>query len=275
MAELRPVSGHPGVGIVRAPASEKPRRFISTSQDGLSGFWTSKSDEELAADAAAAKAQHDAHVAQSLQWHPSFAAERQAAQEAAQQRAFDERWPDPRQSLRDAHAQLREVEATLARCREHATAAAAHTALCEAEVKHSSEAVEEIRRAQAGRLRARLAGNGDTSPDDDDPAHAEVLSIVDKADRALSVALTAQAGIAASVQQAEDEVGRAKQQVEAAAAAVIEKTRQTAEAEWSAAQQVVTNLQSRMISLRIDTRYSAQTWPAPLRALLTDPEAII
>jgi hypothetical protein len=274
MAELRRVSSFPGVGLVRSP--EKPRRFVSTSKDGLSGFWTSKSDEELAAEAAAAKQQHDAMIAQSLRWHPTVAAERQAERAAAQQRDFDRQWPDPRQSLRDAHERLGNAETELAKLRQHATAAAEHTMRCEVEVERSSEAVEAIRRAQAGRLRAWLAGNDDTSPDDDDdPAHAEVLSIVDKADRELSVALTAQAGIAVEVENAEAAVARAQTQVEKAAQALIEKTRQAAEADWVAAQQRAAELQTRMISLRIDVRYSSANWKAPLRALLTDPEAII
>jgi hypothetical protein len=230
--------------------------------------------EEADADRVA-KEQRAAQLAQSLAWHPAVVAERQAEREEARQRDFDRQWPDPRATLRTAHARLREAEMELAKLRQHAAAAAEHTARCEDEVKRSSEALEEIRRAQAARLRARLAGNDGTSPDDDDPAHAEVLSIVDRADRALSVALTARADIEASVKQAEDEVGRAKQQIEVAAAAVIEKTRQAVEAEWSAAQQRVTNLQSRMISLRIDTRYSSASWSANLRRLLDDPEAII
>jgi hypothetical protein len=256
---------------VRSP--ERPRRFVSDGRGG--GYWTYQTVEGEAEQDRLAKEQRAAQLAQSLAWHPAVAAARQAEREAAQQQAFDRQWPDPRAALREAHGRLREVEATLAKLRQHATAAAEHTARCEDEVKRSSEAAEEIRTAQAARLRERLAGNGDTSPDDDDPAHAEVLSTVDRADRALSVALTAQADIEASVKQAEDEVGRAKQQVEVAAAAVIEKTRQAVEAEWTAAQQRAADLQTRMVELRVDQRYSSANWKAPLRALLTDPEAVV
>jgi hypothetical protein len=231
--------------------------------------------EEEAEQNRQAKAQRDAQLAQSLAWHPAVAAQRQAEREAAQLAAWNAQWPDPRASLRTAHAQLREAETELAKLRQHATAAAEHTAQCEAEAKRSGEAVEEIRRAQAGRLRARLAGNDDTSPDDDDPAHAEVLSIADKADRALTVVLTAQADIEVEVENAEDAVARAKARVEAAAAAVIERTRQGVEAEWSAAQQRAADLQTQMIALSVDPRYSSANWPPRLRALLSDPEAVI
>jgi hypothetical protein len=271
MAEFRRVSSLPGVGPVRSP--EKPRRFVSDGRGG--GYWTVMTPEEEAEQERLAKEQRDAQLAQALQWHPSIAAQRQAEREAARQQVFDRQWPDPRGALRAAHEQLREAETELARCRKHATAAAEHTAQCEAEVKRSSAAVEEIRRAQAGRLRARLVGNGDTSPDDDDPAHAEVLSIVDRADRALTVALTAQTGIAVEVENAQGAVGRFQRQVETAARALIEGARQAAEADWHAAQQVVEERLTRMIALRVDPRYSSASWPANLRRLLDDPEAEI
>src|SRR6516225_5317485 len=121
MAE--PVSVPSGVATVRAPASAKPRRFISTSRDGLSGFWTVKTDEELAADEVAAKQQHDAMIAQALRLHPTIAAQAAAEREAAQQAAWDQQWPDPRAQLRSAHAVLREAETELAKLRRHATAA--------------------------------------------------------------------------------------------------------------------------------------------------------
>jgi hypothetical protein len=272
MAE--PVSVPPGVGIVRAPASAKPRRFISTSTDGRSGFWTVKSDEELTADAAAAKALHDARIAQSLQWHPSIAGQRQAEREAAQQQAFDERWPDPRAALRSAHAVLREAEMELLKLRQHATAAAEHTAQCEAEVKHSSAAVEVIRTVQAGRLRARLAGNDDTSPDDDDPAHAEVLSIVHRADRALSVALTAHAGIAVEVANAEDAVARAKARTVECARALCTQAAREGRVKLSELEQQADGLRQQLWPLEsVRDRPRPAEWQPWLRKLLDDPEA--
>jgi hypothetical protein len=44
MAELRPVSGHPGVGPVKAPRGEKQRRFVSDGRNG--GYWTYESEAE-------------------------------------------------------------------------------------------------------------------------------------------------------------------------------------------------------------------------------------
>jgi hypothetical protein len=275
MAELRPVSAHPGVGPVRAPRGERSRRFISTSKDGLSGFWTSKSDEELAADADAAKAQHAALVAQALQLHPTIAAQAAADREAARLAAWNEQWPDPRAQLRSAHETLCTAEATLAKHRDQAGAASAHVNERESAVERAQSEVETVRREQAARLRARLAGNGGAVPDGEDPAEAEAMRGAERCRRLLAVAKSAQDDIAIEVGNAEDAVGRAKQQVENAARALIEKTRQTAEAEWTAAQQVVTNLQGRMISLRIDSCYSSASWSVNLRRLLDDPEAEI
>jgi hypothetical protein len=271
MAE--PVSVPPGVGIVHAPASANPRRFISTSTDGLSGYWTTKSDEELAADEAAAKVQHDALVAQALELHPTIAAERQAEREAVQLAAWNAQWPDPRASLRAAHNELHSAEGVLAKHRDQGRAAAAHVAERAAGVERAQQEVETVRREQAARLRARLAGNGGAAPDGDDPAEVLAMRDGERARRLLAVAQAALTDIEASVEEAQDAVDREKRRVEQAALATIEKTRQAVEAELTVAQQVVTNLQSRMISLRVDHRYSSASWRPNLRRLLVDPEA--
>jgi hypothetical protein len=171
---------------------------------------------------------------------------------------------------------LREAEAKLARYRDHAGAAKVHLAEREAAVERSQQVVETARREQTARLRERLAGNGGALRDGaDDPAEAAAMRDAERARRLAALAKSAQTDIEASVGEARGEVGRAQTQVEKAAQALIEKTRQAAEADWVAAQQRAAELQTRMISLHIDVRYSAQTWPAPLRALLTDPEAVI
>jgi hypothetical protein len=273
MAELNRVSGHPGIAPVRAPSGEKPRRFISTSADGLSGFWTTKSDEELAAEADAAKAQHDARVEQGLAWHPFIAAQRQAEREAAQLAAWNEQWPNPRAQLRAAHETLRTAEAALAQHRDQAGAAAAHVAEREAGVERAQSEVETARKAQTARLKDRLAGNGGAVPDGDDPAEAAAMRDAERARRLLVVAQAAQADIEVEVGNAEDAVDREKRRVEQAALATIEKTRQAVEVEWAAAQQRVADLQAQLSGLRIDRRYGSANWPAPLRKLLVDPEA--
>jgi hypothetical protein len=231
--------------------------------------------EEEAAAAAAAKAQHDARIAQSLAWHPTVAGQRQAEREVARQRDFDEQWPDPRQSLRAAHDELRSAEATLTQHRDQARAARAHVTEREAAVERAQQVVETARREATARLRERLAGNGGALPDGDDPAEAAAMRDAERARRLLAVAQAALTEIEASVKQAEDEVGRAKQQIEKAAQALIEKTRQDVQAEWGVAQQRAADLQTRMIGLRVDTRYSSANWPANLRKLLVDAEAVI
>jgi hypothetical protein len=271
MAELRRIPARPGVGPVRSP--EKPRRFVSDNRGG--GYWTYQTVAEEAEQDRLAKEQRAAQLAQSLQWHPAIAAERQAEREAAQQQAFDRQWPDPRAQLRSAHNELHAAEATLARCRDQAGAAAAHVAERAAGVERAQSEVETARREQTARLRARLAGNGGALLDDADPAEAAAMRDAERARRLLAVAQAAQADIEESVKQAEDEVGRAKMRVEQCALATIEKTRQAVEAEWSTAQQRVAELQAKLGELRVDVRYSSANWPPRLRALLTDSEAEI
>jgi hypothetical protein len=271
MAE--PVSVPPGVGIVHAPASAKPRRFVSTSTDGLSGYWTTKSDEELAADEVAAKAQHDALVAQSLRLHPTIAAERQAEREAAQQAAWNQQWPNPRQSLRAAHETLCAAAASLAQHRDHAASAKAHLTEREVGVERAQSEVETVRKAQTDRLKDRLAGNGDPVPDGDDPAEAAAMRDAERARRLLAVARSALSDIEAEVETAGGEVRRAQTRVEAAAAAVITKAQQSVEAELTVAQQRVAELQAQLSALRVDHRYGSANWRPNLRRLLTDPEA--
>jgi hypothetical protein len=275
MAELRPIPDHPGIGIVRAPASEKPRRFISTSADGRSGFWTNKSDEELAADEAAAKQHHDELVAQSLRLHPSIAAQAAAEREAAQLAAWNAAWPNPRAQLRAAHEILCTTEATLARCRGQAAAARAHLIEREDALGRAEQEVETIRREMTARLRARLAGNGAAPDGADDPAETAAMRDGERSRRLLVLAKSAQADIEVEVGNAADAVSRAKQQVEQAALAVIEKTRQVVEVEWSAAQQRVAGLQAKLGELRVDHRYGSANWRPNLRRLLVDADAEI
>jgi hypothetical protein len=270
MAELRPVSGHLGVGPVRAPRGERLRRFVSDGRGG--GYWTYQTPEEEAEQERLSKQRHDAIVAQGLAWLPNPAAA--AEQQAARERAFDQRWPDPRQSLRDAHQRRNAAEAELARCREQANAASAHTAHCEGEVKRTSQAVEEIRREQAVALRARLAGNGDTAPDDDDPVHAQAMAAAGKAERALAVALSAQAAIAESIQQAQGEVSNARRRIEACAKALCERSLRDRRVELAVLrrQAEVVERDSWQLQRVLDYQRMAE-WPVHLRKLLDDPEA--
>jgi hypothetical protein len=123
-------------------------------------------------------------------------------------------------------------------------------------------------------LRARLAGNDDTTPDDDDPAHAEVLSIVDKADRALSVALTAQAGIAVEVENAEDAVARAKARTVECARALCTQAAREGRANLSELERQAEVLRQQLWSLEsARDRPRPAEWQPWLRKLLTDSEA--
>jgi hypothetical protein len=271
MAELRRVAALPGVGPVRSP--EKPRRFVSDNRGG--GYWTYQTVEEEAEQDRLAKEQRAAQLAQSLQWHPAIAAQAAAEREAAQLAAWNAAWPDPRASLRSAHEVLREVEATLAKHRDQAGGAAAHVAERAAGVERAQSEVETVRRGQALALRERLAGNGGALLDDADPVEAAAMRDAERVRRLLAVAQAALTDIAVEVGNAESAVGRARQQVEECALAVIEKTRQAVEIEWTAAQQRAADLQTRVVELRVDQRYSSANWKAPLRALLDDPEAII
>jgi hypothetical protein len=255
---------------VRSP--ERPRRFVSDGRGG--GYWTHQTPEEEADADRLAKQQRDAQLAQSLAWHPSLVAERQAEREAAQQRAFDQQWPNPRQSLRNAHDELRAADATLAKHRDQSGAASAHVAERAAGVERAQSEVETVRREQTARLRAQLAGNGGAIPDGaDDPAEAAAMRAAERARRLLVLAKSAQADIEVEVEEAQGEVRRAQAQVEKAAQALIEKTRRDVEADWAAAQQRVAELQAQLFGLRIDPRYSSASWRPNLRKLLVDPEA--
>jgi hypothetical protein len=231
-------------------------------------------EEEAAADQLAQK-QRAAQLAQALQWHPAIAAQAAAKREEAQQQAFDERWPNPRAQLRSAHDELHSAEATLAKHREQGRAAAAHVAERAAGVERAQSEVETARKAQTDRLKDRLAGNGGPVPDGDDPAEAVAMRDAERCRRLLAVAQAALTDIEAEVENAADAVSRAKRQVEECALAVITKTRQGVEAEWSVAQQRVVELQAQLTALRVDTRYSSAHWRPNLRRLLDDPEAKI
>jgi hypothetical protein len=272
MAELRRVFALPGVGPVRAPSGEKPRRFVSDGRGG--GYWTYQTVEEEAAEAAAAKAQHDARVAQTLQWHPSIAGQRQAEREAEKLAAWNAQWPDPRAQLRDAHQRLREIEETLVQARDHAAAAATHTARCQGEVERCEAVLAAVRKQAAGLLKARLVSNDDAPPDAEDPVEPATLAL-DRARRAFDVATVAQADLDHVVQQTQAEIARAKARVEECALAVIAQAERVCREELSAVEARGETLRNRLAGLRIDTRWGSGNWPAAARALLSDPAALL
>jgi hypothetical protein len=74
-------------GAIPGTGRERQRRFVSTSSDGLSGFWTFQSDAEIAAANAALAAEQAAIVQQNLRYTPGAVAQAAAAREANELRA--------------------------------------------------------------------------------------------------------------------------------------------------------------------------------------------
>jgi hypothetical protein len=283
MAELRPFTPPLPVGPVAAPR-ERPRRFVSTSSDGLSGYWTSKTDQEIEIENAALAAERARIAEQNLRYTPVAIAQAAAVREADELRRFQERWPDPRQSLRDAHNALHEAEDTLAQCREHAVSGAAHIAQCEVEAAHAQAAVETIRQAQTARLRQQLTGRAPTGlaaltamAAIDDPVETEAMASAEKARRALIVARAAAADLSGTVREAETAVAAAKRRIEECARAVCAEAARECARELADLERQVEVVRHRLWDFQAVQDYpqAAGRWAAHLRLLLSDPEAAL
>jgi hypothetical protein len=276
MAELRPFTPPPAVGPVSGPR-ERPRRFISTSPDGLSGFWTSESDEEIAAENAALAAERARIAEQNLRYTPVAIAQAAAEREAAELRAFAEAWPEgPRAGLRIAHDNLRTAEAALRQCQGHARAANDHVAQCRAEVERTAAVVEAIRQRQSTALRDRLAGVA-IAPSvaaNDERAEAEAMTAAEKARRGLVLAQATADDIAATVRNAEGAVAAAKRRIEECARALCTQAARERRSELAELERQAEALKRHIWDLEAVRDYpQAARWQPHLQLLLTDPEA--
>jgi hypothetical protein len=275
MAELRPFTPPPAVGPVSGPR-ERPRRFVDDGRGG--GYWTALTVEEEQAANARLNAERNANIAAGLAYTPSAVAAATAAREANELRAFQERWPDPRQSLRDAHNALREAADALRQCQEHAITATAHVGQCEVEAAHAQAAVETIRQAQTARLRQQLTGRASALaavPAIDDPVETEAMASAEKARRSLIVARAAAADLSGTVREAETAVAAAKRQIEAAAKAVCVEALRQVRIELAALEEKAERVRRHSWDLAAAGDYAPARWAAHLRKLLDDPEAFL
>jgi hypothetical protein len=114
MAELNPIPARPGVGPVRAPRGEKPRRFVATSADASSGYWTYQSpeeEEESNRQYAEAQAQRQAQLRYlDPGWQAQQAAEKERQAEEARTAG-----PPKRAVLLQARMAYDEAQAEMAR----------------------------------------------------------------------------------------------------------------------------------------------------------------
>jgi hypothetical protein len=271
MAELNPAREPDGrVGRNTDP----PRRFISTSKDGLSGFWTAKSDEQLASENAALAVHQAEIIATNLRHTPQAVAAAQAERAASELQRWNARWPDPRQALRDAHGTLHQAETALGQCRAHLVLATAHIGQCEAGVERTRLAVEEVRRRQSAALREQLTG---TAPGAklDERDETEAMDNAERARRGLIVAQAAEADIAASVRGAEQTVAEAKRRVEECARAVCHQALREKREELGRLERQAETVRDQTFQLQAALDYQPQRWTAHLQKLLIDPEALL
>jgi hypothetical protein len=262
-------------GAIPGTARERQRRFVSDGRDG--GYWTFLSPQEEQAANERLNAERAANLAVNLSYTPSAVAAATAVHEANELRAFNERWPDPRQSLRDAHNALREAADALRQCHEHAITATAHVGQCEVEAAHAQAAVETIRQAQTARLRQQLTGRAPTGlaalAAIDDPVETEAMTSAEKARRSLIVARAAAADLGEAVGTAEAAVAAAKRQIEAAARAVCSAALREVRIELAALEEKAEAVRRHSWDLAAVGDYAPGRWAAHLRKLLDDPEA--
>jgi hypothetical protein len=270
MAEL---TAPPGFRLVtRRDQIERHRRWVPTSADGKSGYFTTQSVEEEAEAAARQAAEKAVILASALARTPAALAEAEAQREAAAAARFAEQWPNgPRAGLRQAHVNLRESESDLARRQEVFATALAH---CSAVAARQTElegtkSVDDERLVRA--IRESIEGGQQIPASSESDVDRELASVRQDFEFAERVCFE----LAATVREAEAAIRSCRRRIGIAALAVIEEARKTAESELRAAEQVVEGLISRVISLRVDSRYGSSNWPAPLKALLSDPEAEI
>jgi hypothetical protein len=274
MAEVRAFNAPHPSGLTPVRSLEKPRRWVSTSADGLSGRWTSLSEAEEAELDRRSRAEHDARVAIGRAFTPAAMALTEEQREAAVRAQFTEQWPQgPRQHLRQAHRALAEAEAELARRREHAVAAAAHVLTCEEEARRTQCVVEEIRHQAAVGLQARLTGLSTVVLKGDEAAEAEAMAVAERSRRSLVVARDAEAGIAGGVSEAEAGVRSCRAAVERAAKAVCTEADREIRAELAVLEERVKTMRRRSWDLQAVADYPPARWQPHLRALLVDPEA--
>jgi hypothetical protein len=244
---------------------------VADSNGSGGGRWTTLSESEEAEMQRQHDEQRAADLAANLARTPAALAEVEAQREAAAADRFARTWPDgPRAGLRQAHASLHEAEAELTRrhevlttAREHRDEVAARLAQLEA-----AKAVDDQRAVRA--IRESIEG-GRSIP-------ANLGSDADRialAGQDLEFAERVEAELAAAVRDAETAIASCQRRIERAAQAVVEEACRDALVELRAAEQAVEALLTRVAYLHIDPRYSSVHWKPQLKALLSDPEAVI
>jgi hypothetical protein len=269
MPELHPMSPPDGtVGTVRG----KSRRIVNLPDGSSYSTPLSEAEEQLANERL--NAERAAIIQQNLSRMPVAVAQAVAAREAAEERAFNEQWPDPRQSLRDAHAARQAALAHAATCREQASAAAAYIAQCTTAVEHTRNVVGNIRQQQAARLKAQLAGAAGRPArldrPDDDAAEVAAMREAEKARRSLALGEAAQGDIAAAQRNAEAAVSAAQRKVEEAAKAVCQQAYRELRGEIAAREAATERLRRRSWDLQAAVDYQPQRWRPHLRKLVED-----
>jgi hypothetical protein len=271
MAELRRV-GHPGMAPLTAPfGAEKPVRIISRP-DSSTTTTTLSEGEEREANARLA-VEHETRIALNrAAFGPvnqeCLAAERAEAALAKHAAAY----PDgARAALRAAHAQRQALQAELEQHYEQAAVAEGYCAECRAAVEDRklSKAIADDRAMTS--IREIIEGGGRTAPTESEEADHALA----RATRALERAAQLCDRYTLGIRSTETRLRQIELVVEKAALAVV------AEAVWvyrdrlHNAEETVKRLRKILAGLHIDTRYGAIHWPAPLRALLTNPEAAL
>jgi hypothetical protein len=249
---------------------ERHRRWVA-DPGGSGGRWTTFSETEEAEMQRRHDEQRAADLAANLARTPAALAQVEDRREAAAAERFAQTWPDgPRAGLRQAHANLHEAEAELARRQEVLTTAQEHRNEVAARLAQleAAKAVDDQRAVRA--IRESIEG-GQSIP-------ATLGSDADHialAGQDLALAERVQAELAATVQEAETAVASCHQRIERAAQAVVEEACRDALVELRTAEQAVEGLLMRVAYLHIDTRYSSLHWKPQLKALLSNPEAQI
>jgi hypothetical protein len=125
-------------------------------------------------------------------------ADRDAQRDAEEARLRD-RWPDPRQALRDAHTKLRDARGELQHRRDVLARSADHVAAMRAAHQEAAAVQAGVDAQAIERLKAQIATDGQTLPIDEEPA----ADRSDKTARDVELAETAHRELAEAVVQAE------------------------------------------------------------------------
>ena len=129
---------------------------------------------------------------------------------------------------------------------------------------------DEGRRAVAA-VREQLEGGGQVASEEATDIGPDLAA----ARRDLGLAERARAELVALADEAERVVAQCRKAIEDVALIVIEVERLVVRDELAATEATAEALRQRLWSLMPDRRYSSHHWPAPLQALLSDPEAVI